>query len=150
MPLMKFCNRTGCKEVVPLGVKYCKVHTIDKAAENRERHKEYDAHCRNQKAKAFYNSTAWKVMRTKVLARDNHIDIYLYVTKRQIVQADTVHHIIELLEDYSKRLDMDNLISVSEETHSMISKAYKDDAKRKDMQRTLKKCLEACKKCDMG
>lgn len=45
--------------------------------------------------------------------------------KGRVVPADTVHHIVELMEDYSKRCDLDNLISISEATHSMISKAYK-------------------------
>ena len=147
MALMKYCNRTGCNRLVPQGVKYCEVHTItDKAAENRQRHKDYDAHCRNQEAKQFYNSTAWKTLRERVLARDNHIDIYLYVMEKRIVPADTVHHIVELSEDYTKRLDIDNLISISEATHSMISKVYKHQAERTQMQKTLRECMQEYKK----
>ena len=96
---MKYCNRNGCNKLVPYGVRYCKAHTIDRTAENRERHKEYDAHCRNQTAKAFYNSSEWKAARARALARDTGIDIYLYITEGKVVPADTVHHIIELMED---------------------------------------------------
>ena len=128
MALMKYCNRTGCRRLVPQGVKYCVAHTLGKTEENRQRHKEYDAHCRNQKAKDFYNSAEWKTTRTRVLD----------IMEGRIVPADTVHHIVELSEDYSKRCDMDNLISISEATHSMISKAYKDEAKKKAMQQTLR------------
>lgn len=98
-----------------------------------------DAHCRNQTAKAFYNSSEWKATRARVLARDTGIDIYLYITEGRVVPADTVHHIVELMEDYSKRCDLDNLISISEATHSMISKAYKDEIKKAQMQQTLEK-----------
>lgn len=143
MAFMKYCNRTGCNRLVPQGVKYCEAHTVtDKAAENRQRHKEYDAHCRNQTAKQFYNSAAWQAVRARVLARDNHIDIYLYIMENRIKPADTVHHIAELGEDYSKRLDMDNLISISEPTHSMISKAYKDKTKKAQMQKVLRECIQ--------
>ena len=146
MALMKYCNKTGCRRLIPQGIKYCKAHAADATEGNRERHKEYDQHCRNQEAKRFYNSAAWRDTRAKVLARDSGIDIYLYIMEGRIVPADTVHHIIELAEDRSKRLDMDNLISISEATHSMISKAYKDMAKKKKLQQELKNCIKEYKK----
>ena len=146
MALMKYCNKTGCNKLVPQGVRYCAAHTIDKTAENKERHKENDAHCRNQTAKTFYNSSEWRTARAKALARDTGIDIYLYIMEGVVAAADTVHHIIELSEDYSKRCDPDNLISISEATHSMISKAYKDAAKKAAMQQTLRECIREYKR----
>lgn len=98
------------------------------------------------KKKAFYNSSEWKATRARVLARDTGIDIYLYITEGRVVPADTVHHIVELMEDYSKRCDLDNLISISEATHSMISKAYKDEIKKAQMQQTLRECISEYKK----
>ena len=145
MALMKYCNKAGCNRLVPQGVKYCEVHAMNKTEENRQRHKEYDIHCRNQKAKDFYNSAEWKSARARALARDANIDIYLYIMKGRIVAADTVHHIIELMEDYSKRCDLSNLISISESTHSMISKAYKDSTKKAKMQQTLRECMQRYK-----
>lgn len=150
MALMKFCNRTGCNRLVLQGVKYCTAHTVGKTEENRQRHKEYDAHCRNQTAKAFYNSSEWKAARARVLARDTNIDIYLYIMEGKIVPADTVHHIIELSEDYTKRCDLDNLISISEATHSMISRAYKSTAKKEAMQQALRECIKEYKKRVVG
>ena len=114
--------------------------------QRRKATQEYDAHCRNQTAKAFYNSSEWKATRARVLARDTGIDIYLYITEGRVVPADTVHHIVELMEDYSKRCDLDNLISISEATHSMISKAYKDEIKKAQMQQTLRECVSEYKK----
>lgn len=141
MGLMKYCNRSGCNRLVPQGVRYCAAHTIGKTEENRQRHKEYDAHCRNQKAKEFYNSAEWKTARAAAMTRDAGIDIYLYITENRIEPADTVHHIVELMEDYAKRCDMDNLISISVATHSMISKAYKDSRMKAEMQQILRKCI---------
>lgn len=150
MALMKYCNRAGCNKLVPQGVKYCKEHMTDHTEENRRRHREYDAHCRNQKSKRFYNSAEWKAAREMALARDMGIDVYLYIMERRAAPADTVHHIVELTEDYSKRCDMDNLISVSEQTHSMISVAYKDTAKKEEMQRLLRECMDAYGKRGFG
>lgn len=146
MALVKYCNRNGCNRLVPQGVRYCTAHTINKTAENKERHKEYDAHCRNQIAKNFYNSSEWRAARERALARDTGIDIYLYITEGIVTPADTVHHIIELSEDYSRRCDLDNLISISEATHSMISKAYKDVTKKDQMQQTLRECIREYKR----
>lgn len=145
MALMKYCNKVGCKKMVPQGVKYCEVHTMNKTEENRQRHREYDAHRRNQTAKDFYNCAEWKAARACALARDSNIDIYLYIMEGRIVPADTVHHIVELMEDYSMRCDLDNLISISEVTHSMISRVYKDTAKKAAMQQTLRECIRAYK-----
>lgn len=150
LALLKYCNRNGCNKLVPQGVRYCAAHTTTKTAENKERHKEYDAHCRNRTAKAFYNSGEWRAARARALARDTSIDIYLYIAEGRIVAADTVHHIIELSEDYSKRCDLDNLISISEATHSMISKAYKDATKKETMQQTLRECIQEYKRRLVG
>ena len=140
---MKYCNRNGCNKLVPQGVRYCATHTTDKTTENRQRNKEYDAHCRNQTAKAFYNSAEWQTARARALARDTGIDVYLYITEGRVVPATMVHHIIELREDYTKRCDIDNLISVSDTTHkSIIDKAYKDERKKEQMQQTLRECVK--------
>lgn len=139
--LKHFCNQCGCNSLVPYGVRYCKKHTKNKAEDNRERHKDYDTHCRNRKAKAFYNSAEWKAVRARVLARDTNIDIYLYITYGKVVLADSVHHIIELSEDWSRRCDLNNLISISSATHSIISKMYKDKTSKAAVQQTLRDCI---------
>ena len=49
------------------------------------------------------------------------------MTEGIIVAADTVHHIIPLKDDWNKRIDIDNMISLSGDTHSMIEQEYKKD-----------------------
>lgn len=140
MPLCKFCAHPGCNKIISQAKTYCIKHTITKA----EKNKEYDAKYRNKQSKTFYNSQAWKITRNKVLALDNHMDLYIYETEKRIVRATMVHHIIEYKEEPGKGLDFNNLISVSEETHEgIIKKMYSNEAKKREMQ---KKLLEIVKK----
>lgn len=143
MAFMKYCNKVGCNRLIPQGKRYCSVHTLNTTEANRERHREYDKNRRNKKAKNFYNSREWQMTRAKVLARDNGIDIYLYITEGRIVKADMVHHIVELSKDYEKRCEMTNLISLSEHTHkTVIERAYNDEKKREEMQKKLRQCID--------
>ena len=64
------------------------------------------------------------------MEKDQRIDVYLYMTKGEIKNADTVHHIIPLRDEWEKRNDLDNLMSLNHETHSMIEQMYKK-SKRK-------------------
>lgn len=49
------------------------------------------------------------------------------MTESIVVLADTVHHIIPLQDEWEKRNDISNLMSLSGETHSMIEQMYKKD-----------------------
>jgi len=47
------------------------------------------------------------------------------------------------MEDYSKRCDLDNLISISSKKHKIvIDRAYKNKAKKAQMQTVLRECIE--------
>lgn len=134
MPLCKFCAIAGCNTVIPATATYCKRHNKTKA----ERNKEYDTARRDKAAKAFYNSTAWKETRRRVLVIDHGIDLYIYATEGRVVRATLVHHIIEYKDDATKALDINNLISVSEETHEgTIKRAYANEQSKKEMQQCL-------------
>ena len=51
----------------------------------------------------------------------------IYMTEGIVVLADTVHHIIPLQDEWEKRNDISNLMSLSGDTHSMIEQMYKKD-----------------------
>lgn len=140
MALMKLCSRAGCNHRVPQGEMYCIKHK-ERSRERREINREYDRNRRNKMADEFYHSREWQIMREKILARDYGIDVYQYIKTGDVIQANTVHHITELNEDYAKRCDPNNLISVSERTHAIITKAYKGK-KKAEMQKELRECLE--------
>ena len=65
--------------------------------------------------------------RSEALAADEGLDVYLYMTEGIVVLADTVHHIIPLQDEWEKRNDISNLMSLSGDTHSMIEQMYKKD-----------------------
>ncbi|WP_302419271.1 HNH endonuclease [Blautia marasmi] len=47
-----------------------------------------------------------------------------------VLLADTVHHIVPLKDDWNKRSDISNLMSLNHDTHSMIEQMYKKDIVR--------------------
>ncbi len=143
----KYCARCGCSKLIDITKTYCKEHERT----NAERNAEYDRKQRDKKAKAFYNSTEWQTARAAALARDTGIDVYLYMTEGAAVPATTVHHIVELREDYSKRSALDNLISVSEATHEgVIRQAYGRPETKREMQRKLRKAVKNYQKVAGG
>lgn len=112
---------------------------------NRERHKDYDTHRRDREAASFYQSREWKDKRKAVLNLDQGIDVYMYMTDGIIIPADTVHHIVPLRDDWSKRLDRDNLMSVASSTHGRIEDEYKRLGKH-EMERRLTEMLRRYRK----
>lgn len=87
-------------------------------------YREYDRNQRDRKSYDFYHSTEWQRTREQILMLDDWIDVYLAVTQGIVVAADTVHHIVPLKDDWAKRFEPDNLISLHHDTHTMIEKKY--------------------------
>jgi 5-methylcytosine-specific restriction protein A len=107
----------------------------------------YDRRKRNKEAKQFYDSKAWQDVRAGTLFRDNNIDIYLYVTQNIVKQAEHVHHIVPRDDDKRQQYRLDNLISLTHSTHSLVERWYKESkAKKKETQSILLNCLEEFKK----
>lgn len=116
MPIYKRCIR--CHKRIPSGTK-CECL--------KQRHKVYDLCYRDTKSADFYHSKEWELTRETVLTLDKGVDVYLYMTTGEVTLADTVHHIDPLKDNWDRRCDIDNLISLSNETHSMIEQLYKKD-----------------------
>lgn len=116
MAIYKRCTRCGVRS--PSG---------SKCACLKKRHKEYDKYSRDKQSDMFYHSKEWELTRQRVLTLDKGVDVYLYMTTGEVVFADAVHHIEPLKDNWSRRCDLDNLISLSNETHSMIENLYKND-----------------------
>lgn len=55
------------------------------------------------------------------------MDVYLFMTEGVVVKADSVHHIVPLRDDWTRRCDISNLMSLSHESHSRIEAGYKKD-----------------------
>lgn len=116
MPIYKRCSRCGKR--LPSGWK-CPCL--------KKRHQEYDRYSRDKRTKDFYGSKEWECARDAALEEDGKIDIYIYMTTGKIVLADTVHHIIPLKDDWNRRADIENLMSLNHDTHSMIEQMYRKD-----------------------
>ncbi len=137
MPIYKRCSRCGRR-----------IHTGTTCSCIKQRHKEYDKMYRDKEAKKYYDSGEWQQARAAALEADDGIDVYVYMTENAIVAADTVHHIIPLKDDWGRRSDIDNLISLNHDTHSMIERKYKHDKTK--MQRELSSMLEKYREMRRG
>ena len=91
---------------------------IDKV-EDITRNKNYDKYQRDKIATKFYKSTQWVKVRRQVMVRDNLLCQHCLDVKK-ITKANMVHHIIELKRDWSKRLELNNLISLCNTCHNKI------------------------------
>lgn len=83
--------------------------------------KPVDRRARDTAADRFRNTNAWKVKRKYVRERDNHLCQVcirnLHNTYTQYSFDTQVHHIVPILDDYNKRLENSNLISLCRQHH---------------------------------
>ena len=135
--IYKRCPR--CHKRIPEGTK-CEC--------TKNRHKEYKKYRADIKEQKFYSCGNWINKRENIKAKYKNIDLYSYYVLGIIEDADTVHHIIELKDDWSKRYDDDNLITLTESNHQLVHKAYNSSEEEKNkMIKLLKSLIE---KFDMG
>lgn len=140
MPLLKQCSHRNCRKLLPDGVKFCDYHQAKYEAQERIRYKEYKLRrlkdIEQKKFQEFYNTEAWKRIRKAVISDYLGIDIYEYYSTGRIVAGERVHHIIELSEDWSCRLDSSNLIYLTEKNHGKIHAIYNTNNKNKFLMQT--------------
>lgn len=115
------CAHPGCPSLTT-GY-YCSTHRLQaeqkRARRRAEVQRDYDRNRRDQRAAEFYHSPAWIATRQAVLARDHYL-CQRCLKQGRITPADTVHHIVELREDWSRRLDMTNLVSLCAACHNAV------------------------------
>ena len=121
--LYKICR---CGALIPQTMKCC-----EKCAQQEQsRHVRYNHTRRDQRAAEFYVSKEWRDLRPLIFSAFDYIDIYaMYVFDELVTltDSDPIHHIVELEEDYSRRLDPFNLIPLGHDTHTTITALYKRD-----------------------
>lgn len=78
----------------------------------------------------FRSSTAWTKASMRIRARDHYMCVYcMQHDKRVTTEGIEVHHIIPVREDYNRRLDGDNLVSLCRLHHEQAeSGVIKRDA----------------------
>lgn len=112
----RICSR--CGRILPVGER-CSCQPAYRRDYNRFR--------RDQKIKEFRASAEWRRIRAAVIERDNGTDQYVLHTTGALRPGFSVHHILPLStpEGWEARLSMDNLITLSDDTHSSIEYRYK-------------------------
>ncbi|MHB9943598.1 hypothetical protein CF065_18780 [Clostridium sporogenes] len=142
MALKKICSKVGCTKIVVNDVVYCDYHQKKWEQKERKRYKEYQNRRRKDKEQKkyqdFYNDKSWKRIRTTAIADYYSIDILEYYRTGRIVQGERVHHIKELEEEWNSRLDINNLIYLTEQNHRRVHEEYnKGNREKKKMQDVL-------------
>ena len=117
-----YCN----KRYEYTGVCSCKIKMTKE--KNKVRYKKYDE-AKEKKYREFYKKSKWVNLRDLALNRCNYLDLYSLYIFNKIEAADVVHHIVELNEDFSKGLDLNNLIGLTYANHTYIHALYKSNKK---------------------
>lgn len=68
-------------------------------------------------------------MQATVITIYNSIDLWALYHHKRFATANTVHHIIPVKDDDSRKMDIDNLIPVSRDSHREIETLYKTSRK---------------------
>lgn len=111
------CNKSGCNQLISVKYKYCKKHInynsrqYDYIRMHREATREY---------RLFYQSKEWKELRALKLANNPLCEMCIKNNKYTI--ATDVHHIKDVYNNYSYRLDYDNLLALCKPCHESIHK----------------------------
>lgn len=116
-----------CGKIIPQTMVRCEACEKEK----KQRHIDYNLHRRDGKTAAFYVSKEWQRTRGHVLSMHSGLDLYAYHVLHEIRRAEMVHHIVELKEDWDRRIDVTNLIPLSERSHRAIHALYDSDAATK-------------------
>ena len=115
----KKCLKINCNELIDYRLKYCDKHKelINQSNKDYERFRTE----RDKTYIKFYQSRQWKNTRKSVMI-DNDWLCQECLRQGYYKQADVVDHIIELKDDWDKRLDKDNLRPLCHEHHNIKTK----------------------------
>lgn len=106
MQVKKRCGKMGCNTLIHTYETHCEDHKGYTNKQYNDFRNTYD-----KEYISFYKSTAWTKLRKVALRRDEWI-CQDCNAEGVITVAEEVHHIIETKDDWSKRLDLNNLISL--------------------------------------
>ncbi|MCT3575464.1 HNH endonuclease signature motif containing protein [Levilactobacillus brevis] len=118
---MKQCNHAGCRQLVPYDVRYCDKHQHKANAETYHK-RMYGEH--EGRYQQFYKSSQWRKLSRRFL-ENNPICVQCY-QDGVIRKADVVDHIVELRDDWSRRLDESNLQPLCYRHHNQKTKQARE------------------------
>lgn len=98
----------------------------------KNRHKEYNYYRKDNKEQRFYtNEKEWIPFKIKMVDHYKGFDIYEYYVNHKIVYGYTLHHVDELKDNWSRRVDPFNVIYLTESNHQKIHKVYREGKEQK-------------------
>lgn len=109
----KQCSQVGCLELIDFKNRFCEKHS--KVNHDKERYRinyQYD-----KEYKQFYNSASWRKLRKTVMLEYDWMCQECLRNERYTI-ADVVDHIIEIKDDWDKRLDKSNLEPLCHTCHN--------------------------------
>ncbi len=127
MATYRRCGKCGKK--IPQGTKCECLKESIKEYNNRIRYNKD-----NIKYSKFYSSTSWRKLSKYIRIKYNDLCLMCLIKDNAISPADVVHHITEIREDYSKRLEENNLITLCHSCHNNLHANY-DAAAKKELYR---------------
>jgi 5-methylcytosine-specific restriction endonuclease McrA len=143
--IKKLCGYGGCTVLVNIGTTYCLIHQQEYEERQKQRHKEYKAGRNDKELEQFYKSKEWIVVRDSVKIRDKGLCL-MCLADSVINYYQTIHHIVEVKDDWNQRLDIDSCLSLCEHHHQIVHKAYKRDSISKiNMQQKLRELIKKFK-----
>lgn len=130
--LKRLCPK--CQKVIEVDRKYCeeceRVYNEFRKSNNKSYDKKTRKNNQNKQYSSFYRSKEWEIVRSYIISKYKNIDVYEYYKTGKIIKSETVHHIVELRDDFNRRLDTKNLIPISLSNHSKIHLLYKRNKKK--------------------
>ncbi len=129
MALKKFCPR--CGKIIDASHRYCDEcqAILDEKKKQRwkndkERHRKYKANRTDIREQRFYSGKKWQQAKDWAANKYKGMCLYSYYKYNKIVPYDTVHHIVEVKEDWDQRLNIYQIIPLTESVHQMVHKMY--------------------------
>lgn len=125
MALKKLCPK--CNKVIDQGERYCSEHQASYKEYQKNRQKDYRNRRTDKKELNFYCSKEWEQLKDHLKIKYKGMCLYSYLVENKIVPVGDYHHIEPLKENWDKRLDVYNIISLSHQVHRKIHKLYETD-----------------------
>ncbi len=143
--LSKLCPK--CNKVIPIDDKYCpkclEIVQAQRNANRKQSNRVYKANRSDTEEQKFYWSKEWKRVKATVKARDLGVCSLCRAKENRFVNANVVHHITELKEDWNLRLNPNNLICLCNSCHNKVHRTYLIDINKKEiMQNLLRKLIK--------
>lgn len=111
----KPCREFSCSNLTR--ETYCDTHQEVAKDNATQKRRQYNTVIRDSKTEGFYQSMDWRRLRAMAIARDNYLCQWC-LKNGELQRAQVVHHVVEVKEDWSKRLDLDNTESLCHACHN--------------------------------